>query len=46
MIAIKEIKINMGCPGAEEPNSVVKFSIIISLGPAGGSFLRRAGENF
>ena len=44
MIMMRKIMIDMSCPGAEKPEFMVNFCITISLSPAGGSFLRRAGD--
>jgi len=44
---MREIMIDMSCPGAEEPESMVNFSIAIIMGPAAGCLPKKAarGQN-
>ena len=44
MIMMREIIADIDFPGADKADSMVNFCITISLSSAGGSFLRRAGE--
>ncbi len=44
MITMRKVITYIDSLEADKPNSIISFSILIFMGPTGGSFLRRAGD--